>query len=69
MVFERNDNKLDYCQYCRWFLDEGEGGMCPMTPVYISIHPTHSLNTIKGLIIYQTEPIRRNHQDTQGYYG
>jgi hypothetical protein len=27
-------------------------GMCPMTPVCISIHPTHSLGTIKGIITY-----------------
>jgi hypothetical protein len=28
----------------------GRGSMCPVTPMRISIHPTHSLNTIKGLI-------------------
>ncbi len=20
-MFKRNDNKLDFCQYCRWFLE------------------------------------------------
>ena len=26
------------------------GAMCPVTPMRISIHPTHSLNTIKGVL-------------------
>jgi len=39
--------------------------MCPVTPMYISIHPTHSLSTIKGLVTYQTGSIIFKHQDPQ----
>ena len=47
MAFKRNDNKLGFCQ---WFSNEGQGGMCPVALIRISIHPTHSLNTIKEVI-------------------
>ncbi len=41
----RNGNLL---QYCRWFSDEWDGDMCPLDAICISIHPSHSLNMIKG---------------------
>ena len=50
MMFKENDNKLDFCQYCQWFSDEGVGGMFPLLMRVYTIHPTHRLNTIKGII-------------------
>ncbi len=43
------------------FSDEGQGDMCPVTLVCISIHPTHSLNTILGLRTFQAASGKDKH--------
>ncbi len=44
MAFMSNDNKLDFCQCCRWFSQMmGQGGMCPNdSGVYIYTSYTQS---------------------------
>ena len=42
-----------------------EGGMCPVTPMCISIHLSHSLNEVKGF----TERISRLYEQGTDYLG
>ncbi len=51
MVFNRIDNEQDVVNAVNAFQMRGRGTCVLWLSICISIHPTHSLNTIKGILL------------------